>query len=176
MNSIKTFAAASLAALIAVSAVAQPKDRAKAAAAPSVLIDGEWVVADQTARIRIAPCSDGSDGTRCGTLVWTKTPAGVDSNNPDPAKRNQPLLGIELIKGVKLKGQSGWQGSVYNAKNGKTYDVALVPKTPTTLEIEGCVLGGLLCGGETWTRATDTTGSITTKPPDGARPRASQPR
>ena len=179
MVSKKVFAAASLAVLITVSAVAQPENRPETAATaltPATPIDGEWIVADQTARIRIAPCGDGSGRTHCGTLTWTKTPGGVDSNNPDPAKRNKPLLGLEIIKGMKLKGQNWWEGSVYNAANGKTYEATLVPQGPTTLKIEGCVLGGLLCGGETWTRETEPVGGIPPQPSNGARPRSAQPR
>jgi uncharacterized protein (DUF2147 family) len=177
MISIQAFAAAPLAALIAISAVAEAQDGAKTpATAPPAPIDGEWVVADKTARIRIAPCGDGGDSIRCGTLSWTRTPGGVDSNNPDPAKRNQPLLGVELIKGMRLKSQNRWEGSVYNARDGKTYDAALVPQSPTTVKIEGCVLGGLLCAGETWTRGSDITGLIGTMPPASARPRSVQPR
>ena len=162
MVSKKVFAAASLAVLITVSAMAQPENGPETAATaltPATPIDGEWIVADQTARIRIAPCGDGSGRTHCGTLIWTKTPGGVDSNNPDPAKRNKPLLGLEIIKGMTRKGQNWWEGSVYNAANGKTYAATLVPQGPTALKIEGCVLGGLLCGSETWTRDTEAVGA-----------------
>lgn len=179
MVSKKVFATASLAVLITVSAMAQPENGPKTAAtaqAPAAPIDGEWIVADQTARIRIAPCGDGSDRTRCGTLIWTKTSGGVDSNNPDPVKRNKPLLGLEIIKGMKLKGQNLWEGSVYNAANGKTYEATLVPQGPTTVKIEGCVLGGLLCDGETWMRATETVGAIPPKAANGTRPPSTQPR
>jgi uncharacterized protein (DUF2147 family) len=179
MVSKKVFTAASLLVLVNVSALAQfgndPKT-AQTAPTPAGLIDGEWIVADQTARIRIAPCGDGSDITHCGTLIWTKTPGGVDSNNPDPAKRNKPLLGLEIIKGMKLKGQDWWEGTVYNAANGKTYEATLVPQGPTAVRIEGCVLGGLLCDGETWTRAPESVGAIRPKPADGTRPRSAQPR
>jgi hypothetical protein len=48
--------------------------------------------------------------------------------------------------------QSGkWEGEVYNAQNGKTYDSEISLAGPDKLRIEGCVLG-FLCGGETWDR------------------------
>lgn len=179
MASMKVFAAASVAVFITISAVAQPEngpDTTATARTPATPIDGEWIVADQTARIRIAPCGDGSDRTHCGTLTWTKTPGGTDLNNPDPAKRNKPLLGLEIIKGMKLKRENRWEGSVYNADNGKTYEATLVPRGSTTLKIEGCVLGGLLCGGEIWTREAETVGVIPANSANGARSRSVQPR
>ncbi|WP_414475383.1 DUF2147 domain-containing protein [Microvirga sp. M2] len=178
MVSQKVLAATFLAGFITASSMAQTGNRPRTSATSQkpAPIDGEWIVADQTARIRIAPCGNGSDGAHCGTLVWTKTPGGVDSNNPDPAQRSKPLLGLEIVKDMKLKGQNLWEGSVYNAINGKTYSATLAPQSPTTLKIEGCILGGLLCDGEIWTRAVETGGTILPKPTDGTRPRAVQPR
>ena len=45
-----------------------------------------------------------------------------------------------------------WEGEVYNAVNGKTYSSRISLTAPDVLRIEGCVLGGLICGGENWTR------------------------
>src|SRR5690349_9923761 len=55
---------------------------ALAAAEPA----GDWMVAEKTAVIRIAPCAP-AQPVLCGNIVWTKGPAGTDKNNPDPAKR-----------------------------------------------------------------------------------------
>jgi len=117
---------------------------------------GEWLVADGTARIRIAPCGK----VLCGNVTWTKAPPGPDVNNPDPEKRSRPLLGVEVLSGMAPAGPNRWKGSVYNAQNGKTYDAVISLQSADVLKIEGCVLGGLLCGGENWTRAGETTGSI----------------
>ncbi|KAA2235652.1 DUF2147 domain-containing protein [Salinarimonas soli] len=129
----------------------------------AVEIAGDWVVADQTAVIRIAPCKD----ALCGTVVWTKTPGGIDEHNPDPSRRTQPVLGLEIIKTMKSAGPDRWQGSVYNAQDGRTYAATLSPQGPGALRIEGCILGGLLCGGETWTRAVDATGTTPAAPGKG---------
>src|SRR5581483_10696119 len=48
-------------------------------------------------------------------------------------------------------GTDSWEGQVYNAKDGQTYDSTITPHGTDQLEIQGCVLG-FLCGGETWTR------------------------
>jgi uncharacterized protein (DUF2147 family) len=126
---------------------------------------GEWLVADATARIRIGPCGT----VLCGTISWTKAPSGVDENNPDPAKRSRPIMGVEILSGMAPAGPNRWKGSVYNAQNGKTYDAMMSLESADVLRIEGCVLGGLLCGGENWTRAGDTTGSVRPARPAPAR-------
>ncbi len=137
---------------------------------------GEWRTANGLANIRIDDC----DGALWGIISWEKEPGGVDSNNPNPAERNRPMLGLHILLNMKPTKPGLWQGEVYNAENGKTYDSKISLASPDVLRIEGCVLG-FLCGGENWTRvkadaapqpqrpgaAPQRTGS---KPKDGASP------
>jgi hypothetical protein len=92
------------------------------------------------------------DTPLCGNIVWTKTPGGTDDKNPDPAKRSRPVLGLEILLAMKQTGPNKWEGSVYNAENGKIYKAAMSLQSDDELRMEGCIMGGLLCGGETWTR------------------------
>jgi uncharacterized protein (DUF2147 family) len=107
---------------------------------------GEWRVANGDANIRIDDC----DGTLWGIISWEKE-SGVDSNNPNPAERNRPTLGLHILLAMKPTKPGLWQGEVYNAENGKTYSSRMSLTSPDVLRIEGCVLG-FLCGGENWTR------------------------
>lgn len=93
----------------------------------------------------------------CGNIVWTKTPGGTDENNPDPAKRSRPVMGLEILLAMKQTGPNKWEGSVYNAENGKTYKANMSLENDDALRMEGCVMGGLICGGETWTRHKEGT-------------------
>jgi len=114
-----------------------------AAAEPS----GEWRTADGRANVRIDDCN----GTLWGIISWEKEPGGVDSYNPVPAERTRPTLGLHVLLAMKPTKPGLWQGEVYNAENGKTYDSRISLISPDVLRIEGCVLG-FLCGGENWTR------------------------
>ncbi len=109
---------------------------------------GDWRVADGVANIRVAQCN----GNMWGVVAWEKTPGGRDTNNPDVAKQSRPTLGMPILINMKKQaGADAWEGQVYNAKDGKTYDSTITPIDSDHLEIKGCVLG-FLCGGETWTR------------------------
>ncbi len=109
---------------------------------------GDWRVADGVANIRVAQCS----GSIWGAVAWEKTPGGKDTNNPDPAKKSRPTLGMPILIDMKKKPDvDQWEGQVYNAQDGQYYSSTITPTDPDHLEIKGCVLG-FLCGGETWTR------------------------
>jgi uncharacterized protein (DUF2147 family) len=133
-------------------------------AAPAPDPAGEWLVADGTARIRIAPCN----GALWGVIAWTKEPGGVDENNPDPAKRDRPIVGLPILLNMKKAAANRWEGNVYNAENGKTYSSSISLASANVLKIQGCVFGGLFCGGEDWTRVeaapTPATGAMQPKP------------
>ena len=111
---------------------------------------GEWRVANGFANIRIVDCA----GALWGVVSWEKTP-GRDTENPDPALRSRPTLGIPILLDMK-PGRDRWDGHVYNSENGKTYIANIKLLSANTLRIEGCILGGLFCGGEEWTRVAQS--------------------
>ena len=63
-----------------------------------------------------------------GKIAWLKNPneddgtPKVDDQNPDEARRNDPILGMNLVKGFTYKGKNKWAGgTIYDPDNGKTY-------------------------------------------------------
>jgi uncharacterized protein (DUF2147 family) len=126
---------------------------------------GEWRTANGLANIRIDDC----DGVLWGVVAWEKE-AGVDSNNPNPAERNHPTLGMRILLAMKPTKPNLWQGEVYNPENGKKYDSKISLTSPDVLRIEGCVLG-FLCGGENWTRVKAADVTPPQKPQRTGRPK-----
>src|SRR6266700_8061257 len=112
---------------------------------------GEWLVAERTARIRIADCG----GALWGVVSWEADPGGVDEKNPDTAKGGRPTLGMPILLGMKETGANQWAGQIYNSDNGKTYSGGLTLINPDLLRVRGCIFL-ILCGGESWTRAALT--------------------
>jgi uncharacterized protein (DUF2147 family) len=76
---------------------------------------GEWLVNDQTARIRIENCG----GEMWGAVSWEKSPGGQDTQNPDPAKRTRATLGLSVILNMQRSQDGRWDGEVYDAKTAK---------------------------------------------------------
>ena len=116
---------------------------------------GTWLTQTGTSRIKVADCG----GALCGTIVWLKEPNDpdtgkpkTDKNNSDAAKRSRPLLGVQIVLGMKPNGADKWAGQVYNAEDGKTYSGNLTYPGGSSLQLQGCALGGLVCKGQTWTR------------------------
>jgi uncharacterized protein (DUF2147 family) len=114
---------------------------------------GVWADEDGQANIGIAPCG----GDLCGRIVWLKDPfdasgnAQTDINNPKPSLRTRPLLGLLIIAGLRSDDDGDrLVGQIYNADDGKIYDVYLTPRGQT-MDVEGCFLT-FLCGSQTWTR------------------------
>jgi uncharacterized protein (DUF2147 family) len=107
---------------------------------------GEWLVAKQYARIKIADC----DGRLWGVVAWEAQP-GVDSKNPDPNLRSRPTLGMPILLGMAPSQTNRWDGQIYNSQDGHTYSASISLLDPNTLRVQGCFLG-FLCGGENWTR------------------------
>ncbi len=108
---------------------------------------GKWRVADGTAHIQISQCGS----ALCGSIAWTDDGGGADENNPNPAYRKRPLIGLPILH-LQASGENLWTGDVYNAKNGQNYSAKLNMVSETVLRLEGCVPGTNLCGEESWTR------------------------
>lgn len=121
---------------------------------------GIWMTAERDSKIHIRPCGKAI----CASIVWAKG-AGRDDNNPDPSLRGRSIVGIDLSRDIRSNGKGGWVASMYNPENGQTYATTLQRRGDRALEVGGCVLGGLLCGSETWERAPDSTASVETARP-----------
>jgi len=120
---------------------------------------GEWRVEGGKAHIRTALC----DGRLWGVVSWEHAP-GTDARNPDPALRRRATLGLPIVLGMTPVQPDRWQGAIYNAENGKTYQATITLNPPDRLDVEGCVLSGWVCSGESWHRVVPAPGSAGSAP------------
>lgn len=126
---------------------------ASAATSASLALDptGEWQTEKGDAHVRIVDCG----GKLWGVVSWAKIP-GYDIHNPDPSMRSRATLGMPVLLNMKPGDDPGtWEGEVYNAKNGRTYDASIEIQSADKLHVEGCALA-VLCGGEDWKRLVQT--------------------
>ena len=74
----------------------------------------------------------------------------TDKNNVDRAKRNRPLVGVQILISMQPNKPGNWSGKLYNVDDGKTYSGNLIELGQSSIRIEGCWLG--ICGGDNLTR------------------------
>ena len=108
---------------------------------------GTWRHPDNGSHINVYQCGGGL----CAKVVKVADPGRKDEKNPDPKLRNRPVVGVVIMSGAKKSG-NGWSGRLYNTQDGETYNGSVTVVSKNTLKLQGCVMGGLVCQGPTWTR------------------------
>lgn len=125
-------------------------------------IVGQWLNGKGSAHIDIYKM----DGKYFGKIVWLKEPvypaddkkgmAGqpkVDRENPDPARRKQPLVDLVILRDFKFARDGRWeQGQIYDPENGKDYKCKMTLQSPDTLAVRGFIGISLIGRTDTWTR------------------------
>lgn len=59
----------------------------------------------------------------------------LDDQNPDPQKRKQPVLGLDILRDFQF--ESGWKGKIYDPRSGDTYESTLKVVDEGRLELRG---------------------------------------
>lgn len=153
--------------LFASTAVLALLSGAASAQEPSVI--GDWMVKEGYGIIRIDNCN----GKMWGILAWEKAP-GTDKENPDPAKKERPLLGTPVLMGLAPMKEAGkWTGEIYNSNNGKNYQATISLANENTLDLEGCLVWPL-CQTQQWTRMKSLPANAAPLPPMKSAPAAKQ--
>lgn len=113
------------------------------AAAP---ITGKWFTVGNRSIVDIAPCG----AMLCGKLARILVPVkgtGNDTNNPDAAMHNRPLIGLNILSNFKDAGKQ-WEGRIYDPEHGKTYRSIVFRNGDGTLAVKGCI--AFFCQTQTW--------------------------
>ena len=118
---------------------------------------GKWYTDDKETIVEIYKTGD----KYFGKIVWLMeeneddgTPK-VDDKNPDTKLQSQPVMGLVLLEdfGFDSKEEEWNNGSIYDPKNGKTYDCYMWMEGKD-LKIKGFVMGMRFIGRKTtWTSA-----------------------
>ena len=93
-------------------------------------IEGIWFNDKKDAKIKVYK---DTDGKFYGKIVWLKEPvkngsAKLDEKNPKSNLRNQPIIGLVILKGCEKDGKTYDDGKIYDPENGKTYDCTITNK------------------------------------------------
>jgi uncharacterized protein (DUF2147 family) len=122
-------------------------------AAGAAELKGKWLTDEGKGHVVFESCGS----KLCGKIVWLKEPndeAGkplVDGLNQNKSLRNRPIMGMKLTE-LEADGKGGWQGIIYNPEDGKSYSAKASIQRDGSLLVKGCIMAGLLCDDQTWTR------------------------
>ncbi|MFM2423567.1 MAG: hypothetical protein RL291_2097 [Pseudomonadota bacterium] len=97
---------------------------------------GSWTRPSTGTVIQFYDCS----GKLCARITGVK----------DQSKKD--TVGKVIMSGAEKSGDNQWKGSLLNTDDGQTYSGVVTLEGPNALNLKGCVLGGIICKGETWSR------------------------
>ncbi|WP_165933426.1 DUF2147 domain-containing protein [Arundinibacter roseus] len=117
-------------------------------------ITGKWMAEDGSARFEIYK----SGNEYRGKITWLKNPKGskaTDQRNPDKSLRNRPILGLEILTGLKYHpSENTWNGGrLYSPENGVYADASVTRVDINTIKIQGRKYG--VAKTKTWKRYED---------------------
>ena len=125
--------------------LAMASGRASAQAAEDAF--GVWLNPENQSNVEFYRCGEGL----CAKVTKVSDGQTTDDKNPDPAKRNRPIVGLVIMEGAKKSGDNKWSGTLYNRADGKSYSGTITVKSKSTLDLSGCV-ALVVCRTTTWTR------------------------
>ncbi|MCK9481676.1 MAG: DUF2147 domain-containing protein [Bacteroidia bacterium] len=121
----------------------------------SPTIEGKWkTIDDETGKAKsIVEIYKKSDGKYYGKivelLIKPKHDKCVECSG---SKKNQPLIGLEIVEGLVKKGNEWVDGNITDPKTGKTYSCEAKINKKGNLEIRGYIGFSLLGRTQTWIR------------------------
>jgi uncharacterized protein (DUF2147 family) len=115
---------------------------------------GLWENEDATFQILE---SNGKLAAKIVALREPTTPEGkqkTDIHNPDPAKRNTPIIGLVFMSGFVRKSDTRWEGgTIYDPKSGNTYSCFMELEGQEKIKVRGFIGVSLIGQTEYWNRA-----------------------
>jgi uncharacterized protein (DUF2147 family) len=111
-------------------------------------IEGTWLTEEKTAYIKIYE----KDNKFFGKVTWLEEPYDEDGN-PKTDPDGKPVLHMEIMKNFIFEDDEWVDGTIYDAKSGKTYHGSIEMDGSDKLDLRGSVDSfGLIGRTETWTR------------------------
>ncbi len=117
---------------------------------------GVWKPSDGRSMIKV----DKIGSKYYGRIVWLLEPNDADGaprtdvNNPDESLRETPLRGYRILKDFSFSDEENlWtDGTIYDPKNGSTYNCKIELKDDNTIEVRGYIGTAVFGRTDVWTR------------------------
>ncbi len=111
---------------------------------PAPPVATEWRNPSNSVHVRIDKCG----GKLCGTVTWASAKAQADARRGG----TQKLIGTRLFRDLEADGPGKWRGKVFVPDIRKTFSGTMSFVNANTMVGKGCVLFGLVCKSQTWSR------------------------
>lgn len=116
---------------------------------PPTAILGEWLSPNKDSRVLIYR----QGAAYFGRITWGTGSSPKDEKNPDPDLRSRNVVGLVILQNFSYNGDGTWkEGTIYDPREGKTYDCKMTLKDANNLSIRGYVGVSLFGRSETWSR------------------------
>lgn len=118
-------------------------------------IEGKWkTIDDETGKPKsIVEVFKKSDGKYYGKILQLLIkPENENCVKCTDDRKNKPLIGLEIIRGLKKEGSEFTSGSITDPKNGKTYKCTITKEGADQLNVRGYIGISLIGRSQTWYR------------------------
>lgn len=130
--------------MLATALMAAPFVWAPAAAETRTPVNSEWRNPGKSVQVRIDNCGN----ALCGTVTWASPKAIADARRGG----TQNLVGTRLFRDLLPAGEGKWKGKVFVPDIRKTFSGTLTFADRNTMVGKGCVLFGVICKSQSWSR------------------------
>lgn len=111
------------------------------AAAP---LEGRWANPKRSVVVQVEQCGN----AYCGTVIRASDKAKANARKGG----TQNLVGTRILSGLKPAGNNRYKGKVFVPKRNIFAAATVRQVGANVMEVEGCVVGGLLCDEQRWIR------------------------
>ena len=109
-------------------------------------IEGQWTNYKKNVVVQVERCG----AAYCGRVVEASEKAKAKAR-----KGGTPnLVGTQILTGLKPIGNGRFRGRAFVPKRNIHATATVRQVGDNVMQVQGCVLGGLLCDNERWTRVT----------------------
>ncbi|MEO6198691.1 MAG: DUF2147 domain-containing protein [Sphingomicrobium sp.] len=107
-------------------------------------LEGQWENPKGSVVVRVAACGD----AYCGTVIEASAKAKASARNGGTPS----LIGTRILSGVRANGDGTYKGRAFDPKRNIHAPATIRMQGAGTLLIKGCVLSGMICKEQRWTR------------------------
>ncbi len=117
------------------------------AASAKAPLEGQWKNPKGNVVVRVEPC---------GARAWCATVVDATEKAKATARKGGTprLIGTQILSGVRPNGNGIYKGRAFDPKRNIRAPATIRVIGPSTLVIKGCLLGGVVCKEQRWTRVS----------------------